>query len=49
MTSPHYDPDHILTALGPHLEELDVTGLHVFTFNQVAATAAWQAAHRNGA
>ena len=46
MTSPHYDPDHLLTALSPHLAELGVTGLHVFTFNQVAATAAWQAAHR---
>ena len=46
MTSPNYDPDHILTALSPHLAELGVTGLHVFTFNQVAATAAWQASHR---
>ena len=46
MTSPNYDPDHILAALSPHLAELGVTGLHVFTFNQVAATAAWQASHR---
>ena len=46
MTSPHYDPDHLLTALGPHLAELGVTGLHVFTFNQVAATAEWQESHR---
>ncbi len=46
MTSPHYDPDHLLTALGPNLAELGVTGLHVFTFNQVAATAEWQASHR---
>ena len=45
MTSPNYDPDHLLTALSPHLADLGVTGLHVFTFNQVAATAAWQAAH----
>ena len=46
MTSPRYDPDHLLTALSPHFDELEVTGLHVFTFNQVAATAAWQASHR---
>ena len=45
MTSRNYDPDHLLTALSPHLAEFDVTGLHVFTFNQVAATAAWQASH----
>ena len=45
MTSASYDPDHLLTALSPHLAELDVTGLHVFTFNQVAATATWQASH----
>ena len=47
MTSPSYDPDHLLTALSPHFDELEVTGLHVFTFNQVAATAAWQASHRD--
>ena len=47
MTSPNYSPDHLLTALSPHLSDLDVTGLHVFTFNQVAATAAWQASHRH--
>ena len=46
MTSPSYDPDQLLTALSPHLAELEVTGLHTFTFNQVAATAAWQASHR---
>ena len=46
MTSPSYNPDHLLTALSPSLEELHVTGLHVFTFNQVGATASWQASHR---
>ena len=45
MTSPHYDPDHLLTPLSPSLEDLNVTGLHVFTFNQVAATVAWQSSH----
>ena len=47
MTSPSYDPDHLLTTLSPRFDELGVTGLHVFTFNQVAATAAWQASHRD--
>lgn len=46
MTSPNYDPDHLLTALSPHLSDLGVTGLHVFTFNQVAATTTWQTSHR---
>ena len=46
MTSPNYDPDHLLTALSPHLADLGVTGLHVFTFNQVAATATWQSSHQ---
>lgn len=43
MTTTSYDPDDLLVQLSPCLEELGVTGLHVFTFNQVAATAAWQA------
>ncbi len=46
MASPSYDPDHLLSALSPSLSELQITGLHVFTFNQVAATADWQASHR---
>ena len=45
MTSPNYDPDHILMALSPSLDDLGVTGLHVFTFNQVAATVTWQSSH----
>ena len=47
MTSPSYDPDHLLAALSPHAAELQIAGLHVFTFNQVAATATWQASHRD--
>jgi methylenetetrahydrofolate reductase (NADPH) len=47
MTSPNYDPDHILMALSPCLDDLGVTGLHVFTFNQVAATVTWQSTHRS--
>ena len=46
MTSRNYDPDHLLAALSPHLADLGVTGLHVFTFNQVAATTAWQTSHQ---
>ena len=47
FTTPHYDPDHLLMALSPSLNELGVTGLHVFTFNQVAATVDWQSSHRD--
>ncbi len=46
MTSPNYDPDHILMALSPSLDDLGVTGLHVFTFNQVSPTVTWQSSHR---
>ena len=42
MTAPHYDPNDLLTPLSAHLEDLDVRALHVFTFNQVAATATWR-------
>ena len=45
MTSASYNPDDLIGALSPHLDDLGVDGLHVFTFNQVAATADWQAAH----
>ncbi len=37
-----YDPDQLLDPLLEQLLELDVDGLHVFTFNQVAATEAWR-------
>ncbi len=47
MTSPSYDPDHLLLALSPCAAELRIEGLHVFTFNQVAGTAAWQESHRS--
>ena len=43
MTSLSYDPNDLLTALSHRLDELGVTGLHVFTFNQVEATARWRA------
>ncbi len=37
-----YQPDQVLLPLAGDLEPLGVTGLHVFTFNQVATTAGWQ-------
>ncbi len=42
MTVPHYDPNDLLVPLSSHAAELDIAGLHVFTFNQVAATAEWR-------
>lgn len=39
----HYDPNRLLEPLSPILEAAGVTGVHCFTFNQVEATAAWQA------
>ena len=42
MTVPHYDPNDLLVPLSPHVTALDIRALHVFTFNQVAATAAWR-------
>lgn len=43
LTSAHYDPNRLLEPLSRSLEPLGITGIHCFTFNQVAATAAWQA------
>jgi methylenetetrahydrofolate reductase (NADPH) len=39
-----YTADRLLRSLGPTLVDpaADVRGLHVFTFNQVAETVAWQ-------
>jgi len=39
-----FGPDELLEELGPSLADpaADVRALHVFTFNQVAQTAAWQ-------
>lgn len=37
-----YDPDDILLPLANDLRALRVTGLHVFTFNQVEATEDWR-------
>ncbi len=37
-----YDPDDILEPMVNDLEDLNISGLHVFTFNQVEATEAWR-------
>ena len=37
-----YDPDVLLMPLANELEQVGIEALHVFTFNQVAATEAWR-------
>ena len=37
-----YDPDKLITPLSRHADELGITALHVFTFNSIESTAAWQ-------
>jgi methylenetetrahydrofolate reductase (NADPH) len=38
----HYDPSQIIDPVVPHAERLGIGGVHLFTFNQVARTAAWR-------
>ncbi len=49
MKGGSFGPDAFLRALAPTLadETADVTTLHIFTFNQVDATVAWQARMRS--
>ncbi len=42
LTRSDYDPNTLLIPLAADLQRLGVEGLHCFTFNQVAATAAWR-------
>jgi len=42
MTTASYDPNDLLVPLANSMHELGVQGLHVFTFNQVAATDTWR-------
>ena len=42
MSPGAYDPDDILEPMVADLEALNITGLHVFTFNQVEATEDWR-------
>jgi len=43
-----YDPNKLLGPLAGDLESLEVDGLHIFTFNQIAATEAWRQASLQG-
>jgi methylenetetrahydrofolate reductase (NADPH) len=38
----HYDPSDLVDALAGEARALGITGLHVFTFNSVGDTGAWQ-------
>jgi methylenetetrahydrofolate reductase (NADPH) len=42
VTGTSYDPTRLLTQLADQLQPLNVTGLHLFTFNQLQASVAWQ-------
>jgi methylenetetrahydrofolate reductase (NADPH) len=37
-----YEPTRLIDKVSRHADELAITGLHVFTFNSVETTAAWQ-------
>ncbi|HVE20250.1 MAG TPA: hypothetical protein VNB52_14240 [Ilumatobacteraceae bacterium] len=43
MFSPaSYDPNKLIAPLSRRADELDITALHLFTFNSIESTAAWQ-------
>jgi methylenetetrahydrofolate reductase (NADPH) len=43
MFSPKsYDPNKLITPLSRHADELNIAGLHVFTFNSIESTVEWQ-------
>ena len=44
LGSSAHDPSDLVEALSSQLAPLGIVGLHIFTFNQVEATAAWQQA-----
>ena len=44
-----YDPMDMLVPMADDLDRLGISALHVFTFNQVANTVAWQLAVGGGA
>jgi hypothetical protein len=37
-----YDPTELVAGLAKDAQSLNIVGLHSFTFNSVADTAAWQ-------
>ncbi|MEL6890607.1 MAG: hypothetical protein AAFP84_03355 [Actinomycetota bacterium] len=42
LTQRTYAPDQLLRPLAPDAAELGITGLHLYTFNQVSATETWR-------
>jgi len=43
MFSPkRYDPNKLIVPLARHADQLNITALHLFTFNSIDATYAWQ-------
>ena len=43
MFSPtSYDPDKLIAPISRRADELNISALHVFTFNSIESTAAWQ-------
>ena len=43
MFSPaSYDPNKLITPISRRADELDITALHLFTFNSIESTAEWQ-------
>ena len=41
MTGSSYDPGRLLDAIGRDLDRFNVTGLHLFTFNQLGVCSTW--------
>jgi methylenetetrahydrofolate reductase (NADPH) len=41
LSASSYDPAELVTPLAPHMDRLGITALHLFTFNEVGATAKW--------
>ncbi len=41
-----YDPGKLLKQIAPNAARLGIEGLHIFTFNEVAATFAWHRSQR---
>ncbi|MEM1332108.1 MAG: methylenetetrahydrofolate reductase [Actinomycetota bacterium] len=44
LTQRSYRPDQLLRPLAKDLDELGIEAIHLYTFNQVAATEAWRTA-----
>jgi methylenetetrahydrofolate reductase (NADPH) len=36
-----YDPTDLLGKISPHAKELNITGIHCFTFNSTSNTVKW--------